>query len=488
MSPSISLLISISLLSFHLSFAEDELFESNNCNADDESHGSLLFQYNPVGKGVVHYVTDEAGREMEMVTLAMDPPIFEILNFLTDEECDHVVDLALQNGLEPSGVVMELLPSLSSGNEDEIQEIFSQLDVDEDTFLNPTECADGLMDIAEDIPFLTVDIDTVDLLIWTADMEKSVNEWVKKKIASNDTSFQFSNTRVSDQAWLDQTWEEDEILQRLHERVIKLTQLPRDIVISSESLQVVRYKPGGHYHAHFDSCELDDTLVCSHSQAISLEDDDVADENDEEEENEEEEEEEDDDEMEENVSDFDSRTSRLCRYATVLFYLSDVEDGGETAFPVADNGSFSYEGLEEMPYDVYDLSNHCYDGNLVVKPKKGKAIFWYNHMVNETTGWMGDVHDASLHGGCDVRKGEKWIANNWINIDDSLKKQVKYQEHFKRELEIGKEEEAKRRLADTQEEDNEDEHSQLESKFPETGESQEAEEGEEAEEGTKDEL
>lgn len=101
---------------------------------------------------------------------------------------------------------------------------------------------------------------------------------------------------------------------------------------------------------------------------------------------------------------------------------------------------------------------------------------------------MGDVHDASLHGGCDVRKGEKWIANNWINIDDSLKKQVKYQEHFKRELEIGKEEEAKRRLTDTQEEDNEDEHSQLESKFPETGESQEAEEGEEAEEGTKDEL
>lgn len=86
-----------------------------------------------------------------------------------------------------------------------------------------------------------------------------------------------------------------------------VTSLP---VLYVSTNQVVRYKPGGHYHAHFDSCELDDTLVCSHSQAISLEDDDVADENDEEEENEEEE---DDDEMEENVSDFDSRTSRLCR-------------------------------------------------------------------------------------------------------------------------------------------------------------------------------
>ena len=28
------------------------------------------------------------------------------------------------------------------------------------------------------------------------------------------------------------------------------------------------------------------------------------------------------------------------RYATILYYLNDVEDGGETAFPVADNDTF----------------------------------------------------------------------------------------------------------------------------------------------------
>ena len=28
------------------------------------------------------------------------------------------------------------------------------------------------------------------------------------------------------------------------------------------------------------------------------------------------------------------------RYITVLFYLNSVEGGGETAFPVADNGTY----------------------------------------------------------------------------------------------------------------------------------------------------
>ena len=28
------------------------------------------------------------------------------------------------------------------------------------------------------------------------------------------------------------------------------------------------------------------------------------------------------------------------RFATVLYFLDDVEDGGETAFPVADNSTF----------------------------------------------------------------------------------------------------------------------------------------------------
>lgn len=31
------------------------------------------------------------------------------------------------------------------------------------------------------------------------------------------------------------------------------------------------------------------------------------------------------------------------RYATILYFLDNVEDGGETAFPIADNSTFDDE-------------------------------------------------------------------------------------------------------------------------------------------------
>ena len=30
------------------------------------------------------------------------------------------------------------------------------------------------------------------------------------------------------------------------------------------------------------------------------------------------------------------------------------------------------------------------------------------------TGWLGAIDEWSLHGGCEVRKGKKWIANLWL--------------------------------------------------------------------------
>jgi len=40
---------------------------------------------------------------------------------------------------------------------------------------------------------------------------------------------------------------------------------------------------------------------------------------------------------------------------------------------------------------------------------------WYNHMISNVTGLLGPQDERSLHGGCDVLEGYKWIANNWIN-------------------------------------------------------------------------
>lgn len=63
--------------------------------------------------------------------------------------------------------------------------------------------------------------------------------------------------------------------------------------------------------------------------------------------------------------------------------------------------------------DLYNLSKFCHKSTVTVKPKKGRMVMWYNHLINEE-GLLGILDPYSLHGGCDVIEGEKWIANNWI--------------------------------------------------------------------------
>ena len=72
-----------------------------------------------------------------------------------------------------------------------------------------------------------------------------------------------------------------------------------------------------------------------------------------------------------------------------------------------------------MQHDKFNLMQYCHDGNLVVTPKRGKAVMWYNHFVDEATGWLGEMDEYSLHGGCGLWSGVKWIANNWITSTDA---------------------------------------------------------------------
>ncbi|XP_059173648.1 prolyl 4-hydroxylase subunit alpha-3-like [Physella acuta] len=69
------------------------------------------------------------------------------------------------------------------------------------------------------------------------------------------------------------------------------------------------------------------------------------------------------------------------RIATFLIYLSDVQRGGSTVFTRA---------------------------GIAVAPVKNMALFWYNfnpaHQKDQMT----------LHGGCPVLIGQKWICNKWI--------------------------------------------------------------------------
>lgn len=64
--------------------------------------------------------------------------------------------------------------------------------------------------------------------------------------------------------------------------------------------------------------------------------------------------------------------------------------------------------------------------NLRVKPERGKAVLWYSHGLNNDTGWLGDGDPYSFHGGCDVKKGRKWIANNWISVSENRNDDIEY--------------------------------------------------------------
>ncbi|XP_067619708.1 prolyl 4-hydroxylase subunit alpha-2 isoform X2 [Eurosta solidaginis] len=69
------------------------------------------------------------------------------------------------------------------------------------------------------------------------------------------------------------------------------------------------------------------------------------------------------------------------RIATGIFYLSEVEEGGGTAFP------------------------HL---RVLVKPEHGSVLFWYNLHRS------GEPDFRTRHAACPVLKGSKWIGNIWV--------------------------------------------------------------------------
>lgn len=196
---------------------------------------------------------------------------------------------------------------------------------------------------------------------------------LQKQDAEGDNQGEVVSDRTSTNAW-DQSSPD---AQRIKRRAMDLLRLEFDDDWT-DGLQVVRYEPPQFYNSHEDHFDIDASPGWN----------------------------------------WDPSRGGVNRLATVFLYLNDVEMGGETVFPNAEQGMEANTHQQEEYEDLRDtlmtegqsawaLANQC-RSKFRVTPKRGDAILFYG----QTPG--GGLDPKSLHGACPVLKGVKWGANLWI--------------------------------------------------------------------------
>ncbi|KAH8232583.1 hypothetical protein KR032_009957, partial [Drosophila birchii] len=156
-------------------------------------------------------------------------------------------------------------------------------------------------------------------------------ETVNRNLTNSQTHY-----RTAKSYWMPKMM--SELGQRINRRIRDMTGLNLE---ESEAFQIINYGIGGHYGPHYDYF----TFSSDHSKRKK---------------------------KEKILGD---------RIATVLFYLSDVEQGGATAFT-------------DAGYTVY--------------PRAGTALFWYNLNTD------GDIDPLTRHTACTLIAGSKWVMTEWI--------------------------------------------------------------------------
>ncbi|MEZ5728263.1 MAG: 2OG-Fe(II) oxygenase [Burkholderiaceae bacterium] len=158
---------------------------------------------------------------------------------------------------------------------------------------------------------------------------------VKRSVVVSDTAGEneVHASRTSEGTWFPKG--EQALVTLIEQRIEALTGIPAE---NGEGLQVLSYGPGAEYRAHHDYFSVQSVGGRAHIGAAGQ------------------------------------------RIATLVLYLNDVEDGGDTAFP---------------------------DLRLSVKPRAGRALYFEFHNA------AGQVDPRCLHAGMPVKAGRKWIATKW---------------------------------------------------------------------------
>uniref|UniRef100_A0A3Q3WQ22 Fe2OG dioxygenase domain-containing protein n=1 Tax=Mola mola TaxID=94237 RepID=A0A3Q3WQ22_MOLML len=360
---------------------------SGDLHVEDYSKSFSLPRMEGIRVGHVQHVSLTPDRTHKMKTISLKPLLFEIPGFLSEEECRVVVQLAQLKGLMESQTT-ESTQGQKESNQPLLSlstaEVFSLLDLNQDGLLQKQEIVshsrsqDGTWLNPENLRQILTGLDACP----TGQSPCDLCVMAKCRPGQQQSRSQFKQR--SKHTWLYQGPGSHHVLLTLRNKVTSLTRLPPALVELSEPLQVIRYEHGDFSNAHHDSSPSHAETVCSHTRLAG------------------------------NKS---ALAEVSCRYLTMLFHLSSVEEGGETTFPVADNRTYE---------EQVDTQQTCSRGNLRMKPTAGTALLWYNHL-SDGRGWMGELDEYSLHGDCPVRHGVKWVAYSWVNVDPDHQQQARYQ-------------------------------------------------------------
>jgi len=161
-----------------------------------------------------------------------------------------------------------------------------------------------------------------------------------------------STIRTSSGTFL--TRHQDEIVNKIEAKIAEASQIPED---NGEGLQILQYQIGQKYEAHYDY--FHDKFNNDASKGGQ-------------------------------------------RIATMLMYLSTVEEGGETVFPASVDKPHKNDPSNDW--------SSCAKRGIAVKAVKGDALLFWSLKPD------GEEDTSSLHAGCPVIKGTKWSATKWMHV------------------------------------------------------------------------
>ncbi|XP_048760158.2 transmembrane prolyl 4-hydroxylase-like isoform X2 [Ostrea edulis] len=347
--------------------------------------------------------TNDTQGSVTLRTLNIKPLVLEADSFLSQEECDYFVKMATEEGLQESETVINqpdgqrfVLRDHDGNRKLTVREMKHTIQGSFDVFLEDEDILKMYRETGWD--------KDGDEMITNDELKDFSPTMLQNEIQKILKANPEKHSRMSKQVWLYPDRSKDKVFATVQKRVARVVGLPIELIKLSD-FQVVSYDIKGHYNAHWDSSRVETKVPCCTRER--------------------------------------TKKCRICRYMTILFYLNDVDDGGETAFPLANNDTLDYQSVMEK--ELIDLYRKCENSPLKVAPSKGKAIIWYNHFVDEDTGWLGPLDEFTFHGGCPVKKGIKWIANFWVKTTDQKMKDLKkmqkfYKEATKHKPKISKEE------------------------------------------------